>query len=58
MNEMTAEDWLAYAMDKGAKTVETISKQRLAALITAVKGSPYLAIYIANKVIALGEEKK
>ena len=29
-------------------------KKTCSALITAVKGSPYLAIYIANKVIALG----
>jgi hypothetical protein len=28
-------------------------KKTLSALITAVKGSPYLAIYIASKVIAL-----
>lgn len=29
-------------------------KKTLSALISAVKGSPYLAIYIANKVIAMG----
>lgn len=58
MSEMTTEDWLDFAIEKGFKDAETISKPQLAVLIDAVKGSPFLAVYIAMKVIALGAEKK
>lgn len=58
MSEITADEVLDFIGKKGLEDAGGMNKQELKALIDSVKGSPFLAVYIAMKAIALGAEKK